>query len=321
MVLSIIIPIYNCEKYIERCVKSIMNNTNRDIECILVDDGSIDSSFEICKKLQTRDERIKVFHTENKGVSSARNVGLENARGRYVTFVDADDYLDENAINLILGKIYKNNPDCICYGIQRVYDDKRTEHIKYMKSSLNEGFIKYAPYYYSVCNKVFRRGLILNNGIKFDYGITVCEDMLFSFKMLALSSKIIYINDDLYNYYTNSMSVSNIGTNDKRLDDYRVVASLLEDFCRDHNILEQYSEFINYRKLYYYIFFITDLNYFNPTTYREVNKNKLVWKYNNRIDLFLISSLCLIKIDIPAKMYIWLKKRKYLNRYEGNAEK
>lgn len=314
MQLSIIVPVYNCENYLERCVKSIMSNTNNNIECILVDDGSIDNSFDICKKLADSDDRIKAFHTENRGVSAARNIGLENAQGRYVTFVDADDYLEKNAINLILDVIYKNNPDCICYGIQRVYEDKRTEHVKYIKSSLNEGFIKFSAYYYSVCNKVFKRQLISNNGIQFDCGITVCEDMLFSFKMLSLSKKTIYINNDLYNYYTNYLSVSNIGTNEKRLDDYRVVSGLLEDFCRNHNILEQNTEFINYRKLYYYIFFITDFNYFNPVKYREINKEKLVWKYNNRIDLLLISSLCLIKIDIPAKIYIWLKKRKYLKK-------
>ena len=93
--ISVIIPVYNCEKYIKKCIESILNQTYKDLEVIVIDDGSKDSSLNICNKLMKEDYRLTVIHQENQGVSSARNKGLENAQGEYIVFVDGDDWVED----------------------------------------------------------------------------------------------------------------------------------------------------------------------------------------------------------------------------------
>lgn len=115
--LSVIVPIYNAEKHLNRCIQSIINQTYTNIELLLIDDGSKDSSGEICDKYAASDERIRVFHKKNGGVSSARNVGLDNATGYYIAFVDSDDYLMPNAYEILIKNSTANNQPIIGFSL------------------------------------------------------------------------------------------------------------------------------------------------------------------------------------------------------------
>lgn len=117
---SIIIPVYNVEKYLEACIKSAINQTYPNIEVILIDDGSTDSSGNICDSYALNDSRIKVIHKHNQGLSAARNDGLDISKGEYVFFLDSDDYLNENAISVMVDKISKNNADIVMCGYNTV---------------------------------------------------------------------------------------------------------------------------------------------------------------------------------------------------------
>lgn len=111
--ISVVVPIYNVEKYIEKCIDSIINQTYTNLEIILVDDGSPDKCGKICDEYAKRDKRIKVIHKENGGVSSARNIGLDNLNGEYVTFIDADDYISNNYCEELLNALKTENADCV----------------------------------------------------------------------------------------------------------------------------------------------------------------------------------------------------------------
>ena len=120
--ITIIVPIYNVEKYLRECIESICRQTYRNIEIILINDGSNDNSAKICDEYKEKDSRIKVIHKENGGVSSARNKGLEIAKGAYITFVDGDDYIDEKYCEKLLKNLKENNVECVLCGFNRIYE-------------------------------------------------------------------------------------------------------------------------------------------------------------------------------------------------------
>ena len=126
---SIIIPVYNQEKYLDKCINSVIRQSYDDLECILVDDGSTDNSPEICDKYEKKDDRIKVFHQPNSGVSKARNVGLANAKGEWITFADSDDYLEQHAFQTYIDAAIKYQADVVRGGYFREYDDGHQEII------------------------------------------------------------------------------------------------------------------------------------------------------------------------------------------------
>ena len=125
--ISIIVPVYNVEKYLEKCVKSILNQTFTDFELILVDDGTPDSSGVICDQFAEKDERIKVIHKKNGGLSDARNTGIEVAKGEYIGFVDSDDYIAEDMYELLYTNIVNEEADLSICGIYDVYENKEAQ--------------------------------------------------------------------------------------------------------------------------------------------------------------------------------------------------
>ena len=111
--ISVVVPVYNVEKYLRKCIDSIINQTYKNLEIILVDDGSPDKCGEICDEYAKKDNRVKVIHKKNAGVSSARNDGIDNATGEYIIFVDSDDWLEDNAIEIMVDKLNEYDYDCV----------------------------------------------------------------------------------------------------------------------------------------------------------------------------------------------------------------
>ena len=140
--ISIIIPAYNVEKYISKCLESIIKQTYSNIEIILVDDGSTDKTSEICDEYEKKDDRIKVIHTENRGVSEARNKGLENVKGNWITFVDSDDWIEEDFCEVLLKKIKDYDADIALCGYKRVTENS----CEIIKTSGNDEVINRQKY-------------------------------------------------------------------------------------------------------------------------------------------------------------------------------
>lgn len=198
---SIIIPVYNASQWIDKCIVSILNQNNLDYELILINDGSTDLSGTICDEYANRDKHIKVFHTSNHGVSAARNLGIINATGKWLTFIDADDYIEQN----YLPTIYNNKADLLIqkwdytnckmleeFPIKSLYDKRKC--ITHLKENLHRHIFK-VPW-----GKFFKKDIIINNKIKFNENYKLGEDTIFVLQYLKYCICIEYIAESSYKY-------------------------------------------------------------------------------------------------------------------------
>lgn len=208
---TIIVPVYNAERYINKCIKSILSQTLDLIELILLDDGSVDQCGKICDAIAEKNNNIKVLHLENGGPSRARNKGIKIAKGKYIGFVDADDYIDPQMYEKLYECAENNQSDMvICrYSIddgekitpveinyEAVYNGK--EQIKNDLISLYSK--RYHEGLYSVCNKLFSNNLLQTNHIQFNENLIRAEDAWFVFDYLKVSNKINYLKKAFYYY-------------------------------------------------------------------------------------------------------------------------
>lgn len=200
--ISVIVPVYNTEKYLSKCINSLVNQTLKDIEIIFIDDGSTDNSKNIIQEYAKNDKRIKYFYKENGGQATARNLGLEKAIGEYILFIDSDDFIDKNMLNIMYNIAKSNNLD-IVYSDYYIYyseDNKKIE--KSVKIKTNNDIINYILSAPSPCNKLFRRDFLIEQRFKFPEGI-IYEDFA-SIPALGINDpKIEYIEKPLY-YYVQS---------------------------------------------------------------------------------------------------------------------
>ena len=200
--ISIIVPVYNVEKYLRKCIDSILNQTFRDFELILVDDGSTDSSGKICDEYSLKDSRIKVIHKENGGQSSARNMGLDVAQGEYIGFVDSDDWIEKDMYEILYRNCKMKDGDIGIIGINFVYNNRVRKGLEYPLQSWKkeEGMYKLIEHKYFgnyFCSKIFSRKLFKN--IRFKEGI-IYEDIDLMYKLIHKSNIIVAEGVMKYNY-------------------------------------------------------------------------------------------------------------------------
>lgn len=231
---SVIIPVYNVEKYIERCVDSVLNQTFQDYEVLLIDDGSTDNSGKICDKYSLKDSRIKVFHKENGGVSSARNLGIDSAKGEWICFIDGDDWVKENYLRVFFKN--KVSLETIIYQgimIENQWDNKTHTYFSYdtNKFKINNStkvikskiLLDGCPY----C-KLFNASIIRNNNIKFNERLSMHEDHVFVWEYLSLMTTIITCNSAEYHYmrYNDMLTLS---TKSHSSESYILSGDILND--------------------------------------------------------------------------------------------
>jgi len=199
---SFILPIYKVEKYLEKCVASILNQSFDDFEIILVDDGSPDRCPEICENLKKQDKRIKVVHKKNGGLCDARNAGLEVATGEYILFVDPDDYVSEDYLECINNNI--NDFDMLIFGHYNLFKNKVTEGFSIDEITNSEVTKRYLLQDNLICgyvwNKVFKSEIINKYNLKFDLSVTMSEDVLFCYQYLEKIENVKLINKKLIYY-------------------------------------------------------------------------------------------------------------------------
>lgn len=217
--ISVIVPIYNVEKYLVKCVNSILSQSYSELEVILVDDGSPDNCGRICDELAQRDCRIRVVHQENKGLASARNMGLSIAQGDYVAFVDSDDTIDSNMYSMLHSMIETYNADiaiCECRKINEDEPLKQVEYSKYKSMSLDSNELWkliFGQLNNSSCNKLYKR--ILIGDLQFPEKIVHGEDLLFNIEYLAKCHTGVYSKAPMYNYLSRNNSITRSSFNEK----------------------------------------------------------------------------------------------------------
>lgn len=203
---SIIVPVYNVEKEIRKCLDSIKNQTYGDFEVLCVDDCGKDSSMDIVKEYAQKDNRFKILtHEHNRGVSAARNTGLDNASGKYTMFVDSDDWLETNALEIIKDNFDKSKSEVIVFNIYNCYPDGKKEindttNFKKTQALLTENNLN--TFIGVVWNRAYKTSLINDNHIRFPEGMII-EDSDFTFKISMHLKSVFIIEDVLYNYLRN----------------------------------------------------------------------------------------------------------------------
>lgn len=235
--ISIIVPVYNVEKYLSCCLDSIKAQTFTDWECILVDDGSSDKSGKICDEYANLDNRFVVIHQKNSGVSAARNVGIQVACGEWINFIDSDDFIDTNTFEDVINKIQCKNVDLVQWGIVLEVDGKVLGKKFPKQGILNENdlFEYFEP---STCHKLFKRSIICRNEIMFPEGLTLSEDRYFSF-MYYLNSSCVLGIDTCYYHYRIYYESSTHKMTEKNISDEVLVIDMMEKSllkCEDKNI-------------------------------------------------------------------------------------
>lgn len=203
--ISIIVPVYNVSMYLEKCLDSLINQTYQNIEIITVDDGSTDNSGKICDEYANKYlHKVLAIHKSNQGVSSARNIGLESAKGEFIAFVDGDDWVEPEMFENLLKNLVQNHADISICSMKKDYDDKlddiykTTDIVKCNCKQLYREIIDNPNVYGYVCNKLFKKNLLEN--IRFDTTLTMCEDMDFTLRYIEKCTYGVCSISQLYHY-------------------------------------------------------------------------------------------------------------------------
>ena len=282
---SVIVPVYNVEKYLKRCLDSIVNQTYKNIEVICIDDGSPDNSINILREFEKKDNRIKIIRQKNMGLSKARNVGIDYSSGKYILFVDSDDCIENNMVELMLKKIEDNKLDLVICGNTYVSADTDIDVVDLKKlEELLPGKVTGEEYFKIVtsktnlftataCNKIYKTEMIKNKKIRFPEG-KLYEDLMFSFKYLLTCSSVGIVTEAMYNYFIRrDGSITNkINTSD--IDDAIFTYKKLNMFLKEEGF-EKILESIEYKD--YIFLWIT-----RATVFKLVNLTHIYsWKELN----------------------------------------
>ena len=241
---SAIIPVYNVEEYLSKCLDSVINQTLKDIEIIIVNDGSKDNSEKIIKDYQKKDKRIVYIKKENGGQGSARNLGLKKTRGEYISFIDSDDWIDHNMFELMYNKAKENELEMVICGYKNIYNDKKeiclnSDDIIYdtLSNKSNKIFNIISP-----CCKLYNRKFLINSGVIFLEEKIWYEDFAYSVNLLSLTNKIDFVNVPFYNYRIRDNSTMRNTNIIKNLDLITIFEEIIGFYKENNKYEEFYSE-------------------------------------------------------------------------------
>lgn len=316
--ISIIIPVYKVEKYLRRCLDSIIQQTFAAWECILIDDGSPDNSGKICDEYAEKDTRFKVIHQENGGVSVARNTGLNMAEGDWISFIDPDDWIEPDMYEIAYNRAEKDELDLIQWNY---VIEKNKNHIK---KHLDEKYFSYQDaekYWLSVCwNKLIHRHLIFDNGFRFPIGVAMGEDKVFGYKIYSVSLKSLHIEKFLYHY-------SFIGTSACHSMTYKTILQeennirILEKFFKQKHIIMNNNFWIKQKcavKQHCLLNLPKPNIQLCKTIFPEINK-KIIYKQNLLFSFvfFWVN----IHFDLIVYLIIWVRKKmdNFIDYYHSKA--
>lgn len=236
--ISVIIPVYNTENFLEQCLGSVVNQTYKNLEILIVDDGSPDKSDAVYKRFALEDNRIKIIKQKNSGISVARNTGLKFATGQWIHFVDSDDYLDMDYYEKMINDACDINPDIIAGGV--ISQNSNLYNIQYKTKCVlftkTEKFIQTnALKNCTVWRYIFKRDFLKKNNLKFAVG-KIFEDILFTPNAVLMADCIVTVPNANYHYVFNKNSLLNKEYTENHQAQYDYAESYLNDFIKKHNL-------------------------------------------------------------------------------------
>ncbi len=320
--ISVIVPIYNVESYLNRCVESLVKQTYQNIEIILVDDGSTDNSGILCEKWASKDERIQVIHTENRGLSAARNAGINSAKGKYLYFIDSDDWVEYDILEVLSENMKTYRVDLSSCGIKEDYGEqelKVEKDRKWIEVTQKQMFheILCNRYVYGyVWNKLFKTELVEN--LRFDEELFSQEDMDFTMRYLERCKNSVYTESEYYHYRQRTTSMtSEVGYSPRKLsiaEVYKRAISVYEKYCpEDLHIVER-----NYLKININIIGRMKISNFRDVQIEKELKNNIAQYYKKvltekknsiGVKINIILTACFPKIMLMIKQKVLQKRR------------
>ena len=314
---SIVIPVYNAEKYLARCLDSIVNQTHKNIEILLINDGSVDNTFNICEEYARNDRRIKLFHEDNQGVSVARNCGIDNATGEYLVFIDADDYIEHNYVETLVNTIEKEKVDMVICGIKEIISDSTINRKARgeITGVLGDDYFNIIDFLCVPFSKIYRNQIIKEQKLKFLKELNYAEDELFNLNYYKNVKSYVFIDSPLYIYdhHLNSLSDKKNLRSSKHLTDYvsklYLERKILDEvkFDRKEQVIgEQGMRAILYMaSLDTYLAFKKDAALVKNQLYRNLKYNKLS----------KMIFACLLNFEMYLPLYLGCKLRNYLRNF------
>ncbi len=256
---SIIVAAYNIERYIERSLRSVINQTLNDIEIIIVNDGSTDNTLKVIENICEGDKRVKIINKKNGGLIEARKTGFKNSTGEYVLFIDGDDWLELNAVEILYNNSISDNVDVLCYGFQYAYDSGKIVEEKgfysgkmfYGDMLLKELLL--GRVYTSIWSKFIKRTFITENEFEFPSNISYGEDLATTVGLAINMPKAKIIKDELYYYYIRNESITNQKLNKSVFEVEKAISYIEKSLINKYKI-EKFSkefEYFKYKNLYY----------------------------------------------------------------------
>ena len=238
---SVIVPIYNVEKYLEKCINSLLSQTLEDIQIILVNDGSKDNSGNIAKEYEKNNkDRVIYVEKENGGLSDARNYGLKYATGDFIAFLDSDDYIEKNAYEEMYNKAIEENADYVECDFIWEFPNKIRVDKQYPYKNKKEmlSFVRVVAW-----NKLIKRQLIIDNNLEFPKGLRY-EDIEFTYKLIPFVNKFAYVDKPFIHYVQREGSIANV-QNERTAEIFTVLDNVIE-FYKKNNIYEEYRNELEY---------------------------------------------------------------------------
>ena len=300
--ISVIIPVYNVEKYLSRCLDSVINQTYSNLEILLVNDGSTDSSGFICDEYAKKDSRIVVIHQENKGTSIARNRGLERAKGEFIGFVDPDDVISVHFYEILYNTLIKTNSDLILCNFQNfTHFNEIKEYNRSLYNSIEYNgynFIKNFTYkkdtvrYVVIWNKLYKR--YLWDELRFPENVKICEDEYVWYKTMFKAHKICELDQILYYYFKRANSITNkVYEQFSYKKEIAFIEALKDriDFCKKNKLNQLLKRTEEYRnKLLRKIYLTTPTNKIPEYISVELFNNIKNIPYSKRLKIYLKKS-------------------------------
>ena len=248
---SVIVPIYKIERYLRQCIESILAQTFTDFELLLIDDGSPDECPTICDEYAKKDSRIHVFHKSNGGLTSARNYGLDNAKGEWIMHIDGDDWIEPTYIEELYNAAIKNKADIAICGFRFAFEDGRyiEEHPTVWDDDKSASLNRYiASVWTTACGSIHKSSIYKDNGVISPKNITYCEDFHLMARLCYFADKVVSIDRPLYNYRQQSSSIMH-SLNKKTWKDELTTYKEIIDFFRNQGELGKYIKAMSWRTL------------------------------------------------------------------------
>lgn len=303
---SVIIPAYNIERYVQKAIKSVTKQSLKEVEIIVVNDGSTDRTKEKIEELANSDKRIKVINLNNGGVSRARNTGISIAQGEYVLFLDGDDWIADECLNELYKRSKRDNLDLLVFNYTKVSANEMEEckfnlkdEIISGRQALKETLVdKMTP---SMCNKFISREILLEN-MRFEEDIAIGEDLLLSIKLCSIANRVGKINKSYYCYYMRDDSVTHKVT--EKIFSINESINRIEEYLKRENLINENIkefEFLKFKHLYFYRVIVGNMDDNMHKTFFYKYKDVKNIKKNNYYKEFKSKS----KIDIKIRLALY----------------